>query len=154
MKKLLGSAALAITLLSTGLQAGDRSFAEIYVECGLGGIIGKAAGGGEAGDILAIVTNITWDLGTTAISSDITSDDTCVNTEGLSAALINEGYDKLEEEIALGNGAYLDALKKVSHNQLDTTALRNEFAAMTATPEYENLSHYEKAEKLYNIVVK
>jgi hypothetical protein len=154
MKKVLGSLIVAAALV-VGANASDkRSFGEIYTECGLGGIIGNAAGGDSTGNVLAVVTNITWDLGTTAISSNITSDSTCANTKVKTAALINEGYDKLEEEIALGSGEYIDALKKVSGDKLDTQNLREEFAYFAASSDYEKLSHYKKAEKLFDMVVK
>jgi len=150
MKKIIGSVALIAATLFTSAQADNRSFADIYTECGLGGIIGNAAGGGQTGDILAIVTNVTWDLGTTAFSSDITSDNTCANTKAKTAALINEGYNKLEEEIAMGSGKYYDALQKLSANK----DIRGEFVGMVSTKGYDKLSHFQKAEKLFDITTK
>jgi hypothetical protein len=153
MKKLLGSALVAVALLATSASAKDgRSFGQIYEECGLGGIIGDAAGGGQAGGILAIVTNVTWDLGTTAVSSEVTSPNSCSNKGALTATIINEGYNKLEEEIALGDGAYLQALQKVNEGSLDTVALRDQLSTLANSEEYATLSRMEKSEKLYNIV--
>jgi len=152
MKRILGSLIVATLLVATTAQAKDRDFGEIYIECGLGGMIGSGVKG-QTGDILAIITNVTWDLGTTAFSSDITSDSTCANSKALTASLINEGYNTLEEEIAVGKGEYLDALQKVSP-KVDIEILREEFLSLATTEEYSRLSHFEKSEKLFNIVTK
>ena len=40
-------------------------------------MLGAAIENKSAGQILAIISNITWDLGTTAISSQLSSPDTC-----------------------------------------------------------------------------
>jgi len=53
-------AVASAAMLSTS-PAHSREFGEIYAECGLGGMIGKS------NETIAIITNITWDLGTTAL---------------------------------------------------------------------------------------
>jgi len=151
MKKIIGSFLVAGALLVTNAQA--RDFGDIYIECGLGGIIGNAIEG-STGDVIAIITNVTWDLGTTAISSNITSDSTCVNTRAKTAALIHQGYDKLEEEIAQGHGKYLDALAQISQKDKATFTkeLRKKFAEVASSDKYESMSRFEKSEALFNIV--
>ena len=61
----------ASLLVFSSMSFADREFADIYTECGLGAMI---APNNEA---VAAVTNVTWDLGTTAISSDASSEENC-----------------------------------------------------------------------------
>ncbi len=151
------AAALTAAIIPAALQASEkngRSFGDIYKECGLGGMIGKAVGG-QTGDVLAIVTNITWDLGTTAISSDMSSDDLCSNTNVKTAMLIHEGYPQLEKEIAAGEGKYLKALASLAKKENQTeeafiAELRTKFSAIVAQSDYTKLTQYEKAERLFN----
>lgn len=77
MKTLLSTAALvAATSCGMAHAQGEatgakkkRAFADIYTECGLGTMIAPKNAA------VAAVTNVTWDLGTTAISSDDSSED-------------------------------------------------------------------------------
>ncbi len=90
-------------------QAGDREFADIYAECGIGGMI-FGEGEGESSRVLAIVSNVTWDLGTTAHSSNASSEDTCKNSEAKTAAFIYHSYPSIESDLAKGNGEFLTAM--------------------------------------------
>lgn len=42
----------------------NRTFGQIYTQCGLGAMIAPHT------PVVAAITNVTWDLGTTAISSN------------------------------------------------------------------------------------
>ena len=158
MKKLLVSSIAALAVVTT-LQAKDADFGEIYTECGLGGIIGSTSKDEKIGNILAVITNITWDLGTTASTSYFSSDNTCYNKRATVAAFINQSYEKLEKDIALGDGKYLDALASLSIKGTDLSkdqyvhTLRSKFSQVLSSADYEKLSRYQKVEKLYDIAL-
>jgi len=154
---LIAVSASLLLVPSTSLADG-KEFGKIYTECGLGGMFGSAIDDRTASQIVAIVTNITWDLGTTASSSHFTSEDTCVNKKAQVASFINQSYEKLEKEIASGEGEYLDALASLATDGTTSTAkytsnLRANFAKVVASKEYTALSRYEKAKRLYEIAI-
>ena len=136
-----------------------RDFGEIYTDCGLGGLIGSAIGSEEdsIANVAAVVTNITFDLGTTAISSNTTSPDTCARGKEKTAAFIYESYESLETDLASGHGVYLDALVALSGyegqvRERFVAALRSGFATLVAMPEYPEQNRFTKSEALYNLV--
>lgn len=150
---------LALTIASPLLMvdasvAAGRSFGEIYTQCGLGGMLGAAIENKSAGQILAIISNVTWDLGTTAISSEVSSPESCAGGNGAVAAYINQSYDALEQDLASGYGDHLDTLKVLSNGGDDfSVELRAEFTEQVANPEFASMSQYQKAEMLYNLVM-
>ena len=128
-----------------------REFAEIYTDCGIGGMIAPRS------DAVAAVTNVTWDLGTTAISSNISSPDSCSGGQAEKAAFIHDSYDALELDLASGHGTYLDALAALAGHQGQAqqrfvTAVRAGFAKLVAAPDYHEQNRFAKAEALYNLV--
>ena len=152
---------LAILLVTMVLpQIGmAREFGEIYTQCGIGGLIGSAIGPEDdtVARVAAVVTNITWDLGTTAISSNMTSPDSCARGKEKTAAFIYESYEALENDLASGHGTYLDALMALAagHEQTQDrfiAAVRTGFAKLVAAPDYNEQTRFTKAEALYNLV--
>jgi len=130
-----------------------REFADIYTECGLGALIAPR------NEAVAAVTNVTWDLGTTAISSNISSPATCAGGKAKTAAFIYDSYQSLETDLASGYGTHLDALMTLvgyeSQAQQDLTkAVRADFAKMVADPSYTEQSRFEQAQALYNLLYK
>ena len=150
------------TILGTALISGNASaakdfdFQKIYVGCGLGGLIGSAVDNETASQVLAIITNITFDLGTTASISYYSSEDTCYNNKALTVAFINQSYEKLEKEIAMGKGEYFDALTALAVGQEGNSdeyqaKVRQQFSEVVADESYLQLSRIEKVEKLFYI---
>lgn len=159
MRKILLAASLASMIaLSSGAQAeGSRNFGQIYTECGLGALIAQGIDQKSTADIVAVVTNVTWDLGTTAISSNLTSPDSCARGNAKTAAFILKSYPQLEKDLALGHGRYLDALTELvqissGEKQVFTQSIRTKFFKRASTIDYESLSRKEKAELLYDII--
>ena len=152
IKKSFKITALALaSLMVTSISAQAREFADIYTECGLGAIIAPNT------PAVAAVTNVTWDLGTTAISSNISSPDTCAGGKEKTAAFIYKSYDNLEKEIAMGTGKYLNTLISltginISQKDKFISEIRKDFAKLVSSKEYLNSSRYEKSKVLYNIV--
>jgi len=127
-----------------------RDFSAIYKECGLGGILlpDNAVG--------AVFINIMTSWGSTAISSDVSSPESCAGGKASTAALIYEGYDSLEKDLARGNGDYLNALmtfsgRNISESQPFILALRKGFSVSVAVEGYSEQTRFQKAENLYNL---
>ncbi len=147
--KLSLTAFTALVLTAQASQA--REFADIYTECGLGAMIAPS------NEAVAAVTNVTWDLGTTAISSNISSEDTCQGGKAKVAAFINDSYESIEKDLASGNGKYLETLATLAKADSQSkeefiASLRKDFSSLVASNEYSNLTTYEKSEKLYNVI--
>lgn len=144
MKKttaLLATLVMGLTM-TTSVQADTRSVENILKECGLGGILFK-----NTSPALAMVSNITWDLGTTATLSDLSGG--CPGDKQAKVALfISNSYSKLETEIAMGKGEYVDTLATLSGKSVQD--IRAEFSNVLTT----NDSQSTKADKLFNIAVK
>ena len=144
MKKIkLSLATIAVSALFAQ-QGQARDFADIYTECGLGAMIAPH------NTTVAAVTNITWDLGSTAVSTNISSPESCKGGKAKVAAFIGKSYDDLELEIASGEGKYVDTLAAMTDK--DMKDIRAEFSELVASNEYAKMSKVEKVEKLYNIV--
>ena len=151
---------LAVAMASGAALAEEKEmdFAKIYVECGLGGIFGSAVDHKTTSQVMAISTNVTWDLGTTASTSYFSSEDTCYNQKARTAAFINQSYENLEKEIASGQGEYFDALARLAREDGESisdyqTSLRSQFASIVADDSYPQLSRYEKVQKLYEAAI-
>ncbi len=130
-----------------------RDFADIYTECGLGAMIAPK------NPVVAAVTNVTWDLGTTAVSSNISCPDECKGGQEKVASFIYESYESLEKDLASGNGEYLDSLLELLMNKsydkkYFIIGLRDDFKNIVANSSYTNQTRFEKAENLYNLVYK
>lgn len=142
----LSVATIAMTMLFTSqVHADERSFGDIYKECGIGAMIFNDT------PVAAAVSNIIWDLGTTAVSSNISSAENCEGGKAKMASFIMKSYDNLEVEIASGEGKYMDTLLSMTDKDVET--LRSEFSEVVASSEYATLNQEQKAEKLYNIAV-
>ena len=152
-KKFKTLAMVAFTLAAFSQPAMAREFADIYEECGLGALIAPH------NPAVAAVTNVTWDSGTTAITSNISSPSTCQGGQEKTAAFINDSYEFLENDLASGNGTYLDTLMVLagvdaqSRQQFSKT-LRADFAELVSRTDYSSLNRFEKAGALYNLVFK
>jgi len=152
LRKSLIALSLAAPLLMTqSVQA--RDFGAIYTDCGLGGLIGAQVNDRTIGNVLAIVTNVTFDLGTTAVISEVSSPDTCAGGSAAVAAFIHQSYDALEQDLASGEGKYLAALKTLSGGgEAFELELRSAFAETVASSDYTKQTRYAKSESLYNLV--
>ncbi|MFH1318959.1 MAG: DUF3015 family protein [Candidatus Omnitrophota bacterium] len=143
----------ALVLFAYSQPAMSREFADIYTECGIGAMIAPR------NPAVAAITNITWDWGTTAISSNISCPDSCVGGQEKVASFIHDSYEFLENDLASGNGTYLDTLTVLigydSQAKQDfVDVLRNDFAEVVANASYTDQSRFEKAQALYDLVYK
>jgi hypothetical protein len=150
-KKITLFAMACAASFSLAQTAAAREFAEIYIDCGIGAVIAPRT------PVVAAVTNVTFDLGTTAILSNISSPETCMGEQARMAIFIHDAYDSLEAELAAGEGSYLESLimlAGVSENDKASfvRTVRDEFAASVAAEDYMQQTRFTKAENLYNIL--
>lgn len=149
MKKLIVAAAI-MAAAAFAPRAQARDFGQIYTQCGLGGLIAGSV------PVLAVITNITWDLGTTAISSEATTPESCHGGAAKTAAFINQAAPQLEQDLARGQGQHLTALLELSGCSAEaqpaiTSALRSDLSRSLAAPGAAVRSGYQQAEALYDL---
>jgi hypothetical protein len=150
LKIIKGFSITTLTLLAFSQSGMAREFADIYTECGLGAMIAPT------NSAVAAVTNVTWDSGTTAISSNLSSPETCNGGQEKVASFIYNSYETLEKDLASGSGTYLDSLMVLAgytQDQQKLEALRNGFAKIVANPSYVDQNRFEKANALYDLVI-
>ena len=146
-KKLLLSAAILGFLSTSQVEAkNQRSIGEIFKECGIGAAIFKDNG------TAATISNIIWDLGTTATFSALSSPETCEGKKAKVAMLIGRSYDQLETELAEGKGEYLDTLSSLSGKSTET--LRKSFAKEASKASFQHKDKLAKAQVLFDIASK
>lgn len=149
LKKIAMMAAFCALPFSMTVSAADngRSIEQVYKECGIGAMIF-----GKSSPTLAFISNVTWDLGTTAAVSNSMSPDTCSGGKVRTAMLIKEAFPSVEKDLAAGNGAHLSALNTFMACDAAAADLRTEYANYTLTQAYAQSSEKQNAEALYSIV--
>jgi len=145
MKKLL----LLIALLFTAMP----SHANLWKNCGIGHWIAGPTWNGY----LAITTNVTFDLGTTATISQVVTPGTCAGPLWSAAKFINDTYPRLEEDTAQGQGEHLMAMLDIFECDSDVrpqvvNSIRQEFNRLVSDANYVEKTHSQKAEAYYLIV--
>jgi len=148
MKKTLLSALMVgalstVTIATTATAAEGNKKLNPWKECGIGAMIFNDNG------TAAAISNIIWDLGTTAVSSNISSQNSCEGSGAKTAMFINATLPKLEQDIASGEGEYITAMLELrgceaaSHSDI-IKAVREDY---TNKPS-------ENAEEFYNTLEK
>ena len=138
LKATLSAAVIAGAFLATPAQAQNIN---PWQQCGIGAMIFPDTGAEAA------VSHIIWDLGTTAVSTKISSQESCAGANVKTAMFIQQTFPVLEQEIAQGEGEYIAAMLNVrgcdatAHADI-VTAIRSDYAQTPATD----------AQSLYNIV--
>jgi len=124
-----------------------------FSDCGIGAALFPNT------PVAAVISNVIWDVGTTAVISAVSSKDTCSGKRASAALYINQTYASLEIDAAKGEGQYLATLADVmgcddsAKTQLYRAA-RAGLADTMAKSDFATLSHVEKAERLFNVVDK
>ncbi len=140
------SSALAIS--TTPASAEDATDIEnAFSQCGIGAAIFTK------NETAAIISNVIWDLGTTAFSSQTSSPGSCAGAATTAALFINETYPVLEEEFVKGGGTHVAALMGLM--QCDTssqstaiTSVQNELAVSFADDDFVSASQSYKAQQM------
>lgn len=145
--KFVKTAALAAMVAATSATsfAEGRAFNEIYEECGLGGMLFPEI------PVAAIISNVIWDLGTTAVSSELSSADSCAGGSAAMAAFVTETHEQLAADLSVGEGVYVASLVNqlgCSNQAAAVAALRNKFA--TDAEEFAVATDARQSEILFN----
>lgn len=78
-----------------------------FSDCGIGAALFAE------NKVLAVTSNIIWDIGTTAVTSATASPETCSGKNVDAAAFILNSYDSIIEDTARGEGEHLAALMNI-----------------------------------------
>ena len=151
-KKSIMAVSTALSLaLSTSVMANDTAekaastVKNAWTDCGIGAMLFKETPVG------AVISNIIWDWGTTAVISMAASPETCKGVNVASAVFINESIDQIESDIARGEGQHVAAMlalmgcEESAHANV-TKAIRNDIANNKS---FAELGATEKAQQVY-----
>ncbi len=134
--KLKTVVALTTALLTTNVMAAEQL--NPWKDCGIGAAIFKH------NDYAAIVSNVIWDLGTTAVTSQKFAPEYCEGASAKTAMFIQDNFDKVLEETSQGSGEHLNAMLSMLEVEAGQQAasiekiraeVGTQVASNTATPE-------------------
>lgn len=142
-----------LPMIALQARAGEKEI-NPWTDCGIGALVFSGIDG-KTGKILAAVSNLTWDLGTTAVSSATSSPGTCNGVETTSAIFIQQNIRVVEEQIATGEGEHLNALLDIYGCSSDVKpailkSLRTEAHQLFAEPSYHEADRAKQAEALWS----
>ena len=122
-----------------------------WTQCGIGAMIFSST------PWAAAISNVIWDLGTTAVTSAGTSENTCEGKEVAAARFIDETYASIEEETAKGKGQHLTAVLDMmgcesrAHGAIISN-MRTDLGKSIADDNFAGKTHQEKAYNYYKIL--
>ncbi|MBS0371699.1 MAG: DUF3015 family protein [Proteobacteria bacterium] len=122
-----------------------------YSDCGIGAALFKETAWAAA------TSNVTWDLGLTAITSATVSPETCTKRNIKAAMFIRDTYAQIVEDAARGNGEHLTAALEIfecsaSKQHAAVNEVRSGMSNAVAKPGFNEQQHLEKAGQLFNII--
>lgn len=122
-----------------------------YTHCGIGAMIFPET------RWAAIVSNVIWDLGTTAIVSATASPETCKGRSLVIAEFIATTYDSLVAETARGQGQNLDAILELYECDASVKSpmvndLRNNYFGQLEAETYATSNPIEKFNTYYQTI--
>lgn len=150
MKNIKTISALSALMLALPITS-SASDLNPWTECGIGAMIFDET------PAAAVISNVIWDLGTTAVTSAGTSENTCEGKSAQTASFIFETYTNIEEETIKGDGQHLHAMLNImgceasSHNEI-INSVRTSFSDKIQDTSYQGKSSLEKAQDFHNIV--
>jgi hypothetical protein len=153
---LTAAAALVLSSMTTAMPVAAQetgSGPNPFSDCGIGAALFPEV------PIAAVLSNVIWDVGVTAVISAVSSKDTCNGKRETAALYITNTYAGLEIDAAKGQGPYLAALASVMNcNDSAKTELyraaRVGLADTMSRADFGKMTHVEKAERLFNVVDK
>ncbi len=148
---LAGLMTSAFALPSAAATKAPGSGPNPFSDCGIGAAIFE-------NDVAAAISNVIWDLGTTAVVSATASPETCNGVQANAAAFIMESFDNLLEDTANGEGEHFTALLNIldvpaANRELVINQVRQDMSASVATDEFATQSKVQKAESFYYSVI-
>lgn len=152
MKNLLITAAFTAVAATTAftapaVQAQDDQI-NPWQHCGLGAMIFPDNG------IAAGFSNIIWDLGSTAVTSASASPQSCNSNLVETAQFVNENYDQVATDLAIGEGQHVATMLTMmgcsgDSRQSALQELRTEFSQTMQSQDFTARRTTEKAQALY-----
>lgn len=136
--------AIAVSTLLTGTTFAEEGKSNInpWKHCGIGAMIFNDNG------TAAAISNVIWDLGTTAVSSQVSSEGSCEGKEVKTAQFIQDNYDQVIEETSQGSGLHLTAMLNMldvdasQHPQV-INAIRSEMAEQVVAKQSNPEAYYD-----------
>jgi len=141
----------AAVLLMAGSSVSSASDLNPWTECGIGAMIFDNT------PAAAVISNVIWDLGTTAVTSAGVSEQTCEGKTVAAARFVTETFANIEEETVKGNGQHLNAMLNImgceesSHSAI-INSVRADFTKSIQGVSYTEKTTVEKAQNFYNII--
>jgi len=142
----------AIVLSTSPVSAAQATTIEnAFSQCGIGAAIFTK------NETAAIISNIIWDLGTTAFSSQTSSPESCSGANTTAAAFINETYPVLEEQFVKGSGSHVAALMNImqcdtaDHNAV-ISSVQGELTTSFANQAFVTASQTDKAKQMGSMI--
>jgi hypothetical protein len=153
MKKIITivAAVAALSLASThSFAQNSKVKLNPWQDCGIGAMIFPDNG------IVAAISNITFDLGTTAVTSASASENSCSSTRVRTARFITESLPNLEEEIVKGEGQHLTAMLNLmgcdtAQKNIASSVIRSNFSSVMSDAVYLEMDLQQKAESLFTV---
>ncbi|MCE0731800.1 DUF3015 domain-containing protein [Halomonas sp. G15] len=147
----VSAAALAGSLIllgATTASAATQGDINPWQHCGIGAAIFDENG------TAAAISNVIWDLGTTAVTSATVSPETCSSKEVEVAQFVDQTYDQLAMETAMGEGEHLTAALGLMNcgaeaRQGVVSQLRADLQEASAVAGYADQAHADKAYGFY-----
>lgn len=141
--------AVALTPAPASAQMADG--VNPWQHCGIGSYVFPDHG------IAAAISNVIWDLGTTAVISATVTPETCNTNLVTTALLIDSSYDQLVMQTAQGSGEHLDAVLSLagcSATAETVGTLRTDLNAVVSSEGYAEMAHEDKAYSFYSSLEK
>ncbi|MEE4246505.1 MAG: DUF3015 family protein [Kangiellaceae bacterium] len=145
-------AATSLVLMSaTSTAESGREGVNLYSDCGIGAALFPTAPVG------AVISNIIWDVGTTATSTFISSPESCVDRSAQVVTLINDAYQNIEEETAIGAGAHITAMLDIMEcdaavRKSLTSDIRDDFKLLVSASDYAEQTQKDKTINYFDTV--
>jgi hypothetical protein len=137
---------LAIVAMFT-FAANPAKAANPYSDCGIGAALFPDS------PAAAVISNVIWDAGTTAVTSATMSPGTCTSGSADTAQFILETIDNLESDVAMGKGDHVDALAGLMQcdASVNVAAIAADgYSAFVASDDYASATKMKKASAFYD----
>lgn len=125
----------------------EKTITNAIAQCGIGALFFPKS------ESAAIVSNVIWDFGTTAYSSQTSSPGSCNGAQVTAAHFIQETYPVLEEQFVKGGGEHVTALMNIldcgaaSHSQV-ISLVQDDLSASLQSNGFSSASQLEKTKQL------
>jgi hypothetical protein len=138
-----------VLFLSLGVaSAAGKKRPNPWKECGIGAMIFNDD------PTIAAISNIIWDLGTTAVSSAVTTPGACEGSTVVAARMIQDTYATVENETVKGQGEHLTAVLNLmgceenAHGEI-ISAVRDDLLTSMQSDDYDSMDVTAKAESYF-----